>query len=504
VNLFVSYRRDDTASFAGRLYDRLVDHYDKSSVFIDVDSCPIGVNFHDYLDESVKQCEVMLVLMGDDWLEAMDDQGNRRLDSESDFVRIEIELALKRGITIVPVRVGSTLMPKESDLPESIKEFPKWNGQTVDDGKFFHDNVNALISGLDSLFQRVKEKEAKQREVEEEQARQKAQRRADAIDTQNALDEEHQAKEQKLKRGAVNNQNEAMKDDEVSYAEKSSTQVNQNAIPSAKGKAEHYGNSGTTRNVMLSALILLVAAVVWIGWMLYSKPPVPYMVAIPAGSFEMGDLSGDGRDNEKPVHTVNISKPFAMSVTEVTFAQYDAYVDSTEAQRPADEGWGRGNQPVINVSWNDAQGYIEWLNKQTEGNYRLPSEAEWEYAARAGTTTKYSWGDEIGVNNANCVGCGSQWDFSEAAPVGSFAANPFGLYDMHGNVCEMVQDIHIDNYSEAPDDGTAVVTGGDLRSQRGGCWASLAWFVRGSARNSLNPDIRLNTFGFRLAQDITL
>ena len=131
--------------------------------------------------------------------------------------------------------------------------------------------------------------------------------------------------------------------------------------------------------------------------------------------------------------TRTIGQPFALSVHEVTFEDYDRF---TYPNKVDEEGWGRGSRPALNVSWDDAQEYVAWLSVQTGAEYRLPSEAEWEYAARAGTTTKHSWGNEIGMNRANCNDCGSQWDGSQTAPVGSFRANGFGLYDMHGNVHE--------------------------------------------------------------------
>ena len=135
------------------------------------------------------------------------------------------------------------------------------------------------------------------------------------------------------------------------------------------------------------------------------------------------------------------------------------------------EGWGRGLRPVRNVSWYDAMAYTEWLWEQTGDRYRLPTEAEWEYAARAGSTTAYSWGDSIGRNRANCDGCASLWDGERTALVGTFKANGWGLYDMHGNVWEWVQDCWNDNYEGAPTDGTAWLSGDcDRRVLRGGSW----------------------------------
>ena len=152
----------------------------------------------------------------------------------------------------------------------------------------------------------------------------------------------------------------------------------------------------------------------------------------------------------------------------MTFEDYDRY---TYPNRVDDEGWGRGRRPVINVSWNDAQDYVEWLSAQTGHAYRLLSEAEWEYVARAGSSTVYSWGDDIGSNRANCDGCGSQWDYDRTAPVGSFAANGFGVHDMHGNVWEWVEDCWNGSYAGAPTDGSAWRSGEcEQRVLRGGSW----------------------------------
>jgi formylglycine-generating enzyme required for sulfatase activity len=157
------------------------------------------------------------------------------------------------------------------------------------------------------------------------------------------------------------------------------------------------------------------------------------------------------------------------------------------------------------VTWDDAKEYIAWLNRITGKEYRLLTEAEWEYAARAGATTAYFWDDEIGQANANCVGCGSQWDGKQTSPVGSFKANAFGLYDMHGNVYEWVEDTWHDSYKGAPVDGTAWLQGGDARSRvvRGGSWNSIPRVPRAASRYRNSTDGRNNLFGFRLARTLT-
>ena len=234
----------------------------------------------------------------------------------------------------------------------------------------------------------------------------------------------------------------------------------------------------------------------------------PAMVVIPAGTFRMGCLSGDGDclEREKPIREVTIAQPFALSVHEVTFAEWDACVAAGDCRghKPDDEGWGRGTRPVINVSWDDAQAYVWWLSGQTGAAYRLPSEAEWEYAARAGTVTKYHWGDGVGSNRANCITCGSPWDGVRTAPVGSFAPNAFGLRDAHGNVWEWVADCGNPSYRGAPSDGGAWL-GGDCteRVLRGGSWLYGPTDLHAANRLNLSSGISTFLAGFRVARTLT-
>jgi formylglycine-generating enzyme required for sulfatase activity len=231
----------------------------------------------------------------------------------------------------------------------------------------------------------------------------------------------------------------------------------------------------------------------------YLKAIQPEMVSIPGGSFQMGDRSGKGTDEEQPVHEVTLS-PFLMSKYEITFAQWDTCVSAGGCtHNPADEGWGRGNRPVINVSWSHAQEFIGWLNRETGSKYRLPTEAEWEYAARADTSTEYSWGDEVGINRANCDSCGSQWDGKQTAPVGSFAANAWGLHDMHGNVWEWCSDWNADDYyQKSPCQNPQGPSLGSYRVIRGGGWYDFPRFLRAAARYDNTPDYAGSLLGFRL------
>ena len=234
----------------------------------------------------------------------------------------------------------------------------------------------------------------------------------------------------------------------------------------------------------------------------------PEMVVVPEGSFRMGCVSGrDCEDDEHPVHQVTIPQPFALSVYEVTFADWEACANAGGCSRhlPRDPaGWGRGNRPVNAMSWEDAQSYVSWLSRETGEVYRLPSESEWEYAARAGTATSYSWGNEIGWNRANCDGCGSQWDEEGAAPVGSFPANRWGLHDMHGNVWEWTGDCYNDSYTGAPGDGSAWLRGDcAARVLRGGSWFDNPGFLRAADRSRYSTGNRSYYLGFRVARTFT-
>ncbi len=172
-------------------------------------------------------------------------------------------------------------------------------------------------------------------------------------------------------------------------------------------------------------------------------------------------------------------------------------------QKPGDEGWGRGRQPVINVSWEDAQAYVAWLTTKTGKGYRPLSEAEAEYAARAGSTTAYPWGEDPGTNRANFGFSGSQWSDKQTASVGSFAPNAFGLYDMIGNVWEWTQDCWNDSYSAAPVDGSPWLTGDcGRRVVRGGSWLDGPGSARAAFRFRNGPGFRNYNLGFRLARTL--
>ena len=252
----------------------------------------------------------------------------------------------------------------------------------------------------------------------------------------------------------------------------------------------------------------------------------PELVVVPSGTYRMGSPSGEeGRyDDEGPVHRVRIAEPFAVGVYEVTRGEFGRFVRETghslgdtcwtyeggewkvrSGRSWRNPGFGQTDaHPVACVNWEDARGYVRWLSRETGEGYRLLSESEWEYVARAGTVTPYWWGDAVGRGRANCDGCGSRWDDRQTAPVGSFTANAFGVHDVHGNVWERVEDCWHGGYAGAPGDGRAWTSGGicSARVVRGGSWYYSPRDLRSAYRFRFPAGNRSSNVGFRVARTL--
>ena len=226
----------------------------------------------------------------------------------------------------------------------------------------------------------------------------------------------------------------------------------------------------------------------------------PEMIAIVPGSFEMGS---NDVPYAKPIHHVTILTSFAIGRREVTFDEWDACVAAGACTyRPDDRGWGRGGHPVIDLSWNDTKTFVAWLSQRTGQKYRLPTEAEWEYAAHAGTTTAYYWGRDSHGGQANCEDCGGT-KTKRTVPAGSFAPNAFALFDTAGNAAEWVEDCWNETYRDAPRDGSAWLNGQcELRVLRGGSFSSNSNSVRPAARFRYDRDVRYYTNGFRVVRNL--
>ena len=292
-------------------------------------------------------------------------------------------------------------------------------------------------------------------------------------------------------------------------------------------RSTRAGYSGLSRWLLGLGVVLLVGVVDVVKGAEESRL-AGEMVTIPGGTFRMGDLSGVGGASELPVHRVTVASLRVGQIRgDVCAVGRLCYGRRGCSHNPQDFDFGRGNRPVIDVSWDHVQEFIAWLNENTSSkDFRLPTESEWEYAARAKSVSEFSWGDVPGQGQANCNDCGDRW-FDGTAPGGSFAANAWGLHDMHGNVGEWVQDcVNGSNYEGAPAAGSAAWRSelflapeqrartmapadgsaawhGDCsqRVVRGGSWSSNSWNLRSANRYRFNRSDRYSTLGFRLVKD---
>ena len=229
------------------------------------------------------------------------------------------------------------------------------------------------------------------------------------------------------------------------------------------------------------------------------QPWCPEMVMIPSGTFWMGSRD-EGFDEEKPRHKVTISRSFALGRHAITFDEYDHFCEETDREMPDDEGWGRERRPVINVSFADALAYCNWLNQITNAEYRLPTEAEWEYACRAGTMTAFNLGDKLSKKQANFD---REAIKGKTKKVGRFPANAWGLHDMHGNVAEWCAD-GMRKYSRRAVTDPIGPAGSKVdRVVRGGSWYDFGWACSSSHRETNGPDDQSDQIGFRCARVLT-
>jgi len=233
----------------------------------------------------------------------------------------------------------------------------------------------------------------------------------------------------------------------------------------------------------------------------------PKLAIIPTGSGLVGGENFRSFQNQSPQHKVISKQEFAMGIAEVTFKEYDVFCRSTFIGCPDDNGWGRGGQPVINVSWLDAMAYTEWLSEQTNQIYRLPSEAEWEYAARGGTSTKFWWGDEYIQGMDHCDrdlgGCPEGTELSEPGPSGRFKANPFGLFDVTSNVLEWVLDCYSPNHKGAKNTMESRLEGDcGKKAIKGASWQNPQPYVHLSKRFGIETDYKNRELGFRVLREI--
>ena len=537
AGIFINYRRDDSPGVAGRLFDYLALKYPRSGIFMDVDAMKPGMDFTEQLDSQVSQCRVVLAVIGPRWIDAKDKAGHRRLDSDRDYVRIELALALKRAIPVIPILVDGAAMPQEESLSDDLKPLARRHALELRHTRFNSD-ANAIVRALEGVVPRRRlpwpvigasvvvaigvsvmavvwpTLSAKLHPSLPQPVAPSTRPPATTLPTV-ALPPAAAP----VAPSTVLSQQAALPPPPSPPAPLTPTQPSSQSSPAS-----------STPTVQLPPAAVPSAP-------LAAKPPFvplssaheralqprdsfkecnncPEMVVVPAGSFIMGSPGTEvGRwDNESPQHKVTFPHQFAVGRFSVTFDEWDACVadGGCNGYSPSDQGWGRGRRPVINVSWNDVKTYLAWLSHKAGKAYRLLSEAEREYVARAGTTTPFWWGSSISTTQANYKGTetygddGVRGEFrNQSVPVDTFAPNPWGLYQMHGNVSEWTEDCRHDDYIDAPTDGSAwTAPNCNQHVRRGGSIGSPPRVLRAASRLFSRPADAEPFLGFRVARSL--
>lgn len=462
--IFISYRRDDSEFAVDPIYKRLSSHFGSESVFMDVDTIPKGVDFRTQLNDAVRQCDVLLAVIGKHWLDSRKNDGTRRLDDPADFVRIEIQAALERNIPVIPVLLGGVSMPRNEELPAELGDLVYRNAAELRRGSDFERHLDGLVQDLEFL----------------------AHQHADMT-----------------RKPAVVPRNES----EPSLARfvcpacnarfKLPKKMAGDSLHCPKcGQLSRVGDSQDAEPPAESSNVRVISNSIGMQ-----------LALIPAGEFLMGSpkTERDRSRHEGPQHLVQINKAFYMGVCEVTQDEYEPIMGTNPSDFKGD-----GRLPVEMVSWEDAVDFCRKLSTipaehQADRAYRLPTEAEWEYACRAGTTTPFHFGNSLSSRQANFGGTHPYGD-GESGPflkrpteVGWYAQNAFGLYDMHGNLFEWCADwFSKDYYAGSPTVDPQGPSDGSSRVLRGGCWFNPGRNCRAASRHSNPPANRSRVHGFRV------
>ncbi len=531
AKVFISYRRDDSAGHAGRVHDRLAHEFGADLLFMDVDSIPLGSDFIKVLREEVGKCDTLLAVIGQHWLDASDAEGKRRLDSENDFVRIEIATALQRDIAVIPILLDGAKIPKPEDLPADLQGLSARNGLDVRHSSFQVD-MNRLIAALTSRAggpHALAEGAARPPEAATTRRRLAPLLIAGLIAIAGAggawfaiTPRAHIAptlpapNQQTAIPQPVPQASNSAPTSAPSRPSVAPPPAEQSPAPAPQPAAAPAPLPGKLSPFKVELLTPARERALQPNDSFRECTVCPVMTVIAPGTFDMGSPTTEiGRaGSESPQHQVTIGHKFAFGRFSVTFDEWDACVadGGCNGYAPADQGWGRGKRPVINVSWKEANAYLAWLSRKTGKPYRLPTEAEREYAARAGTTTPFWWGSSITSEQANYNGTYIYGDAGvrgelrgQSVPVDSFLPNPWGLFQMHGNVSEWTQDCWHDNYyTDPPTDGSAWTSPDcKLRVRRGGSIGSPPQVLRSAARLSGPQDNGQPFIGFRVVRPLS-
>lgn len=485
TKVFISYRRDDSRKDAGRIYDSLVKAFDRQSIFKDVDSIPLGKDFRGVLREAVAKCDVLIAIIGINWLDTRDNDGNRRLDNPDDFVRIEIESALQRGITVIPVLVDNARMPNADELPSTLQDLAFRNAINVRDDPDFHRDVKRLIEGIQD---KIPSNEDKPQEIASPSTpwRKKPEYIVPIVAAiivglfglwQGVFANPPSPTPQPT--------TVAQTETETPTGTSTLTTTATNTLRPTS--TSHPTTTNTPRLTSTPDPVQIASTPVaenpdWIP--IEREFDSVAMVLVPVGCFMMG--SEDGDPDEQDVHEICFDTPYWIDKYEVTNSDFDRL--GGEAGR--NSFWDDENHPRESITWFEAKAFCELRNG------RLPTEAEWEYAARGPSNLTYPWGNEFIPSNVAYAANTS----NRPEPVGSKPGGTswVGAMDMSGNVWEWVLSRY-QAYPYAHDRLDDLLGSNDLRARvnRGGSWGSGYHSVRTSYRRRNPPNEQYNILGFR-------
>ena len=506
--IFINYRREDSIGMAGRLHDRLERTFGRANLFMDVDHIPAGIDFVAHLNREVAACDVILVLIGPNWLTVKNESGGRRLDDPEDFVAIEIAAALARDIRVIPVLVDGARVPKASELPDSLKPLARRHAVDIRHTHFGHD-AEALVA---RMREALGDHAAEPRRWRVRAAigaavavllllgwggyviiQHRLTRVEGTVPQLAAAPKAEQQPDAKEAAQAEEKRKALQAEQQRAEAEFATRRRGKTPACRSGSKARSGARRGTRLRKELSRSTDGRTAL----------PDMPRDGRGPAGDVMMGSPETErGRsDEEGPQHRVTIANPFAIGKFSITRGEFAAFVKETgykteegcdvltgsEWKHQPDRSWRSpgfdqdDRHPVVCVNWYDAKAFAAWLSKKVGKAYRLLTEAEREYAARAKTATRYSFGDDAAALSEYA------WYEANAGgathPVGEKKPNAFGLLDMHGNVWAWCEDIWHSSYHGAPNDGSAWLTGDTpFRVVRGGSWYRKADGLRSAFR----------------------
>lgn len=556
--IFISYRRNDSAPWAGRIHQDLTKRFGRNRLFMDADTIRRGWDFKSELGTALRETRVMLVLIGPKWLTARSKMGWRRLDDPDDQVRIEIATALAGTIAVIPVLLEGQTMPERSELPDDLKDLSGRQAVSLSHANFPHE-MDGLEADLKPFFRPafVGARASVAASLAVVLALVGAQilplmsnalgaltsalprKVASSMTSTNHQTRGPTLHDRELERDVWAN---ARADNSISAYQDYIRRYPLGADRDAAEQAIADLNDAEERKRLVESHDCTGAVETTVGGQHACLKPAqafkdcatcPDMVVVPAGKFVMGASSGHAgsREHDRQVKRITLAKPIAIGKFAVTVGEFKRFAEtqgvgtgcwiagSKGARKETERTYANpamtqtARHPAICVSWADANRYAAWLSRKTGVTYRLPSEAELEYATRANSTTDYYFGDDkrdlckyanaadraAGGSEAN--GC-ADGTGAQTAPVGELLPNAFGLHDMIGNAAQWAADCWQPNVSALPANGAAnAASPCNARVARGGAWNSRPDALRSAARSQYSPDAR-DTVGFRVVREL--